>query len=248
MVSVPAGYVRIRSQDGDAEGVALDVVAAPLSTVLASGTVYAHAAAASGRRTLDGGRGPVYAMPIGGIAAVVRHARHGGLLARLTGDLYLAPTRAPYELATSIRLREAGVATPEVLAYARYRVGPRAAAGRGGLRRVDIVTREIPGGCNLAACLSPIGADGNALGVASRDRRPAVWEAVRALIDAMSRVGAYHADLNVRNVLITDADGSAPIAHALDIDRVIWRRPGDPAVARANTARLDRSARKEGLR
>lgn len=246
-MSLPAGYARITSPDGDAEGVALDALAAPLSAVLASGTVHAHAAAATGRRTLDGGRGPVYAIPIGAAVAVVRHATHGGLLAPLTRDLYLLPTRAPYELATSIRLRESGVATPEVLAYALYRAGPRAAPGSG-LRRVDVVTREIPGGRTLAACLSADSGAGNGREVSARDERQAVWDAARALIAAMGRVGAYHADLNVRNVLITGADGGALMAHALDIDRVLWRRPGDPAVALANTARLDRSARKEGLR
>ncbi len=206
-----------------------------MADVLRDSTLYAYASAATGRRTLGGGRGPAYAMSIGGVAAVVRHVRHGGLLAPLTQDLFVPPTRAPHELVTSIRLRDAGVATPEVLAYAVYRAGP-------GLRRADVVTREIPDGSTLAECAVAPGAGGEL-----STEQQAVWHAVRVLIDALGRAGAFHADLNVANVLITGAGSAVPTAYALDIDRVIWRRPGDPTVARDNAARLRRSAEKQRL-
>ena len=77
---------------------------------------------------------------------VVRHSRHGGLLAPVTGDRFLAPTRAPQELATSLRLIDAGVSTPEIIAYAVYSAG-------GPFRRSDIATREVEGGRDLAALL-----------------------------------------------------------------------------------------------
>ena len=80
---------------------------------------------------------------------VVRHSRHGGLLAPVTQDVFLAPTRAPRELDIAIRLRAAGVPTPEVIAYARYAAIP-------GIERADVVTREI-GGHELA---SPADAEG----------------------------------------------------------------------------------------
>ena len=68
-----------------------------------------------------------------------------------------------------------------------------------------------------------------------------------ALIAALASVGAYHADLNVRNVLVsTSADGRRT-AHAIDVDRVEWGHPGDPGLVRANLDRLHRSARKQGL-
>ena len=49
-----------------------------------------------------------------------RRNRHGGLFAPLTGDLFLSPTRAPYELAASLNLLSVGVPTPAILAYATY--------------------------------------------------------------------------------------------------------------------------------
>jgi Lipopolysaccharide kinase (Kdo/WaaP) family len=174
------------------------------------------------------GRGPTYSVPLGNVRAVVRHARHGGALARLTGDVFFPPTRAPYELSVALQLRAAGVRTPEVLAYATYRVGPL-------LRRVDVVTREVAGAVDLATLLA---------GASGKD----AWAAATVLVQELARVGAYHADLTVKNVLLTPAASGGLEAFALDVDRIVWRRPGDPAVARANIRRLDRSARKWGLR
>lgn len=195
--------------------------------ILGSGTLYEYAAQHADRREFAG-RGATYSVPLGDARAVVRHARHGGALARLTGDLFLAPTRAPYELSVALQLRSAGVRTPEVLAYATYRAAPL-------LRRADVVTREVADAVDLATLLA--GARGSE-----------AWVAATALVHDLARVGAYHADLTVKNVLLTPAAGGGLEALVLDVDRVVWRRPGDPAVARANIRRLDRSARKWGLR
>ena len=70
----------------------------------------------------------------------------GASLRPITGDLFLGSTRAPHELAVSARLREGGVATPQVLAYLRYHVA-------GGLRRVDVLTQEIPDAEDLLTAL-----------------------------------------------------------------------------------------------
>ncbi len=195
--------------------------------ILGKGTLYEYAAQHVDRREFAG-RGPTYSVPLGDARVVVRHARHGGALARLTGDLFLPPTRAPYELSVALQLRSGGVRTPEVLAYATYRAGPL-------LRRADVVTREVADAVDLATLLA--GAKGSD-----------AWVATTALVHDLARVGAYHADLTVKNILLTPAAGGGLEAFVLDVDRVVWRRPGDPAVARANIRRLDRSARKWGLR
>jgi 3-deoxy-D-manno-octulosonic acid kinase len=109
-----------------------------VDAVLASGlTLHAWAAHRPDARPLRG-RGTAYAVPLGDERVVVRHSRHGGMLAPITRDLFLAPTRAPHELDVSLRLRAAGVPTPEILAYATYAVLP-------GIERADVVTREITG-------------------------------------------------------------------------------------------------------
>ncbi|HET9012983.1 MAG TPA: hypothetical protein VFN38_14250, partial [Gemmatimonadaceae bacterium] len=73
--------------------------------LLADGTLYEAAARNLGARALEG-RGVSYAiaLPVTGSHVVVRHNRHGGLLAGITRDYFLPPTRAPYELAVSLRL------------------------------------------------------------------------------------------------------------------------------------------------
>ena len=119
--------------------------------------------------------------------------RHGGLLASLTSDLFLAPTRAPYELSVSHRLRDGGVSTPAVLAYVTYAAGPL-------LRRADVVTREIPNASDLGTLLES--------GAPAAPPAAALWDAVAVLVEDLARVGAYHADLNVKNVLVgPDAHG-----------------------------------------
>lgn len=112
--------------------------AAAVDVVLATGTtLHAWASATVEHRAMRG-RGTSYAVLLGGTPVVVRHSRHGGLLAPLTRDLFVAPTRAPYELHAAIRLRTSGVPTPEIVAYATYTVMP-------GVRRADVVTREVAG-------------------------------------------------------------------------------------------------------
>jgi RIO-like serine/threonine protein kinase len=188
----------------------LQSFAAAVDTVLASGqTIHAWASRQPGARALRG-RGTSYATRLAGERVVVRHSRHGGLLAAMTQDFFLAPTRAPHELEVSIRLRQAGVPTPEVIAYATYAVLP-------GVRRADVVTREVAG----RELVSVGEADG--------------------LLAALSRAGAVHPDLNMRNVLV---DGTT--AYVLDVDRVYFLSPGDPRITEKNSARLLRSARKLG--
>jgi 3-deoxy-D-manno-octulosonic acid kinase len=223
------GYQRLDTPI--ASGVALAELVQPLREIVSARSIYAHAAAHPERRELSG-RGPAYAIPLGPGRVVVRHVRHGGLLAPLTRDLFLAPTRAPYELAVSHRLRDGGVPTPQIVAYVTY---PAAMF----LRRADVITREIPDATDL----------GSLLGTASRSAadRAALWEAVSELVAALAAVGAYHADLNVKNVLISTAADGRHTAHAIDVDRVVWGHPGDPALVRTNLDRLHRSARKQGL-
>ncbi len=165
-----------------------------------------------------------------GVQVVVRHSRHGGLLAPLTGDRFLAPTRAPFELAAALRLADAGVPTPELLAYAVYpAIGPYA--------RADVATRLLRGHALPEAWAAATTEDATRSAmVAARCNR-------LTLLGALRGAGALHADLNVRNVLVLDVAG-APAAAVLDVDRVTFGTPGDPAIAGKNLRRLLRSMEK----
>ena len=195
--------------------------------MLESGTLYEYARMHPDARSLAG-RAVAYAVPLPGRTdrVVVRHNRHGGLLASLTGDLFRWPSRAPLELETSMRLLNAGIATPECAAYALY---PAAL----GFCRADVMTLEVPSSHDLsAAIMNP-----------DRACRAAAWRATAQLIRSLTAAGARHHDLNVKNVLLRDSADGHLDALVLDVDRVTFSND-HAAVLEANLARLLRSARK----
>jgi 3-deoxy-D-manno-octulosonic acid kinase len=213
---------------GAAEAIAVEALLPEILEILARGTLYEHAAGHPERRTRTG-RAPVYIIPLRNSEspAVVRHSWHGGALARLTSDRFLAPTRAPYELAMSLRLTELGVPTPRVLAYVIYRAGPL-------VQRSDVVTEEIRDAADLAAVLD---------GTSSLVLRPAAVAAAAHLLTAMARAGVRHPDLNLKNILVAPDTGAGVKAFLLDVDRVRID-PSRARAAAANAARLTRSAHK----
>jgi hypothetical protein len=173
---------------------------------------------------------PAYAisLPQNGGNVVVRHAMRGGALGKTGSDLFFPPTRALRELINSMRLRVAGVPTPEVVAFVTYRAGPI-------FRRSDVATREIKDGHDLSVVLRE---------VPSGDHRAQCLTATGNLLGLLARVGAHHPDLNVRNVLITWDDVDGARAHVLDVDRIRFHVPADPMVSKANFDRLERSLKK----
>lgn len=222
--------------------------------VLPNETLYAWAGRHPDRRDLPG-RVPAYSVPLPNPAeipdanlalpqiaspveaapaphlperrVVVRHSRHGGLLGPLRGDLFFPPTRAPYELLVSHLLANAGIRTPPVVAIAVYRAGAF-------LRRSDVVTMELPGR-DLGSAL---------LDEPDEDIRRTWVAAVAGLVQSLASVGAWHPDLNVRNVLLVERDPGSVDAFVLDVDRIRFVPPGDPNVRDANLDRLERSVRK----
>ncbi|MFN8570659.1 MAG: lipopolysaccharide kinase InaA family protein [Gemmatimonadaceae bacterium] len=223
---IPPGYVRFEA--GVAEAVAHESVALGVREALGAGSLYAFAAAHPDRRDLTG-RLPAYSIPLpnGGPRVVVRRSHHGGWLAGITRDLFVTPTRAPYELLVSLLLGRAGIATPPVLAYATYPAGPI-------LRRSDVATLEVAGADLGAWLLEP-----DAQSTAERWLAP-----VADLLKGLTRAGAWHPDLNVKNILLAADDGGVMRAFVLDVDRIEFHLPDDPTVRAANFNRLERSLRK----
>lgn len=218
------GYVELAVKEFRA--VALDRAAAAVAEALASGTLHEWSSQQPVREEMRG-RGVMYSVDLPTIPAipvVVRRNRHGGLLHGLTGEYFMTPTRAPLELATSLRLIAAGIPTPEVIAYAIY---PAA----GIFARSDVMTRRLPAGDDLPAAWQTL---------SGTDRRP-VLTAVARLLAALARAGAWHADLNLKNIYIAGV-GADLIAYLLDVDRVTF--PGGEGIAARNFKRLERSARK----
>jgi hypothetical protein len=224
-MNLPAGFERLLL--GHAIAVARSDFAPHIRQALvgadgAKSTLHDFASRQSGAKPLAG-RGVAYSFQLEPSATrvVVRHNRHGGLFARLTGDRFLAPTRAPYELETSLALAKAGIPTPEIIAFALYPPG-------GILQRCDVCSKEIPASRDLAEVLrTGTGAE-----------KDSALERTAQLVAMLSRAGARHHDLNARNVLL-----SGDRAWVLDVDRVtLGESPAD--ALRGNLARLGRSLRK----
>lgn len=221
--ALPDGYVRVAVHGVAA--VAAAPHAAAVRAALRRDTLYGWAGAHPARRELSG-RAPAWAVPLpgGGADVVVRHARHGGLLARVTGDRFVRP-RAAHELRVALRLAASGVPTPEVVAYVLYPAGRL-------LRRADVATCLVPGARDLAAALAD--ADDAA-------RRGAI-AATGRLLALLAAAGARHPDLNIKNVLVA-GHGDAVTAWVIDVDRVRFDRAGE-ATATPNARRLRRSLEK----
>jgi hypothetical protein len=222
--SAPPGYESFLV--GRARVVALQPLAGAIRSAIGSSTLFAFASTQPGASALAG-RGVVWtaALP-NGVEIVVRHSRHGGALAALTGDLFVAPTRAPVELANALRLANAGVPTAEVVAYAVYpAIGPFA--------RADVATRRL------------LGMDFPDAWRATGDgaERKALLAALATLLRALRAAGAMHPDLNLKNIFITP-NGDGPTAFVLDVDRVVFGAPGSGEIASRNLSRLIQSARK----
>jgi len=166
----------------------------------------------------SGGRAAAWFVTIAGRAAVLRHYRRGGLAARLVRETYFwrgeDSTRAFAEFDLMRKLWLAGSPVPRPLAAAVWRSGLT--------YRAAILTERIPDAVPLADT-----------------QEPAVWREAGVVIAGMHRLGVWHADLNVYNVLV-DADARAWL---IDFDK--GRIGRLTAVQReANLDRLLRSVRK----
>lgn len=206
--------------------VALDWAASAVALVLDAGTLHEWAALQPEREEMRG-RGVIYSVDLPTIPptpVVIRRNRHGGLLHGLTGEYFMAPTRAPLELSISLRLAAAGIPTPEVIAYAIY---PTAMI----FARSDVMTRRLPEGDDAPAAWKR----------ACKTDRDLLLTAVARLLAALAAAGAQHADLNLKNIYIAGS-GADRIAYLLDVDRVTFPGAGD--IAARNFTRLARSVRK----
>ncbi|MFP4607098.1 MAG: 3-deoxy-D-manno-octulosonic acid kinase [Thiohalospira sp.] len=158
------------------------------------------------------------------VALVLRHFRRGGLLGRMLGDRYirngLARSRPVREWRLMRELRRQGLPVPAPVAV---RVAPRGLIYRG-----DLITERLEGAVPLADLLEA----GNA--------SLTLWQVVGATIARFHAAGAWHADLNVRNILVDEGSG---------VWLIDWDRGrlgvGRAGPLRANLRRLRRSLDKE---
>ncbi len=183
------------------------------------------------------GRGPVrriFLGPAGGGHAVVRHYQRGGVLGPFLGDSYCGRQRFLEEVRVSEWARSHGVPTAEVLAVRSERRGLC-------LYKGDLVTREIAGSEDLDRYLNALREK-----EASRlARRKEAARSVALLLQGMHRAGLYHADLNLKNIVVQLCEGGVK-SYVIDLDRARIIRPLCPRLRIRNLVRLYRSLDKQG--
>ncbi len=182
-----------------------------------------------------GARGRVRFLPLPGGAAgermAVRHYHRGGILAPILRDFHLDPERPLREIELYLAARAAGVPTLEPLAgVSRHAIGP--------LWRCDLVTRAIAGAHDLGELFAD-------LRRGAPRRRARVIEAVARAVRALHDAGFRHRDLNLKNILVAEAEGAAPRALVIDLDGTRRRSAGlGDGERRAQLMRLYRSSQK----
>jgi len=183
------------------------------------------------------GRGEVLRLspgPMAGSCAVVRHYERGGLVRNLLRDFYFGRRRFFQEARVSEWARAHGVPTAQVLAVRSERTALC-------LHRGDLITREIEGSEDLDRYLKSV----------RRKERPGttgrkeVIRSVALLLQTMHRAGLYHADLNLKNIVVQVAE-SAVRSYVIDLDRARVIRPLGSGRRIRNLARLYRSLDKQG--
>jgi hypothetical protein len=219
-LAAPPGYTRFAQRDSTV--IARNDAAAGVRSALKDvNTLHCWAATLPGAKPFQG-RATAWGARLPGTSldVVVRHARHGGFFAAITGDRFVWPGRAPWELEVAERLREAGVPTPALIAYVLYPAGPM-------LCRCDVATKRLPEGADFPE----IWASSDAVA------RGAILEATATLLRA------HHPDLNAKNIYVA-REGNTFRAFVLDVDRIGFLRSGDSSAGARNLARLTRSLRK----
>jgi 3-deoxy-D-manno-octulosonic acid kinase len=157
-----------------------------------------------------------------------RRGRRGGLIASILSDTYVGIAPRPLtELAVTIEARRREIPVAEPMGAMIEWIGPV-------LYRGFFLTRAVRG-MTLWEFLKT-------------DDDPTVRNHVlaqaRAAIHTMHNKGLFHADLNLHNLLVTQAHDSFTVI-IIDLDKSrLFDAPVPSAMRRANASRLLRSARK----
>ena len=164
-----------------------------------------------------------------GRAVILRRYRHGGMLARLTGERFLGSGRFRREFEVARTAWASGVPTAR----------PVAVGWRGPVypTRGWIATLAIPGARDMLAIFArPIAATKRVTAARAAAR------AVRALHDA----GIVHADLHLKNLMVGEGPGGpGSAAWVIDLDLARGGKGSLPLRDRiSNLARLFRSVEK----
>jgi 3-deoxy-D-manno-octulosonic acid kinase len=164
----------------------------------------------------------------GGLELFARRGRRGGMIGSILGDIYVGMAPRPLnELAVTVEAGRRGIPVAEPMGAMIEWIGPA-------LYRGFFLTRAVRG----MTLWEFVKTDDD------QTVRSHVLGQARAAIGLMHDKGLFHADLNLHNLLVTQARESFTVI-IIDLDKSrLFDAPLSSAMRRANAARLMRSARK----
>jgi hypothetical protein len=222
--AVPAGFTKVADNRGNRLIVRQDRQNAIDPSICVDGS----------RGQIDAryqGRSPLRVITLtGGDTALIRAYRHGGLLRHFTQDWFLTwPPRPFRELSITEELRRRGVRTVEVY-------GACVSPVCGPVYRGWLVTKELRDAQDLWTAFQS--------NFVQRAGLPTILKAVAATLRALHREGVYHADLNLKNILVR-SEAEQVAAYVIDFDQAKLFLGNLPVgLANKNLGRLLRSIRK----
>jgi 3-deoxy-D-manno-octulosonic acid kinase len=175
-----------------------------------------------------GNRQSAHRLELDGLELFARRGRRGGMIASILSDIYLGMTPRPLnELAVTVEAMRRGIPVAEPMGAMVEWIGPA-------LYRGFFLTRAVRG----MTLWEFVKTDDDPT------VRHHVLEQARAAIETMHNKGLFHGDLNLHNLLVTQARDSFTVV-IIDLDKSrLFDAPVSAAMRHANTARLIRSAHK----
>ncbi|MBM4055776.1 MAG: hypothetical protein FJ264_14175 [Planctomycetes bacterium] len=188
----------------------------------------------SGSFMVKQGRGRYLSVPIkknGEERLIIRNYKHGGLLGKIFGNVFLNGNRPFNEINIHEVALQNGVPSAEAIAIAKRKI-------LGGFYSADFITKEISGAVDLMHFLAEHPAE------YIRESKKSVILVIAGLIRKMHDVGIYHADLHLKNILVKKNPDGAFEAYIIDLDKSTVLPQLTLSKRMKNLLRLDRSLEK----
>ena len=115
---------------------------------------------------------------------VVRTLMHGGIFRRITRSRFISAHRSFRELEINAHLLSHNVPTPEIIALRLTK--------KGIFTTIDVISKMVPDSADMLSYLQE-----------NADVDNTIFHRTGTLIRQMHESGVYHADLHVKNILIT---------------------------------------------
>jgi tRNA A-37 threonylcarbamoyl transferase component Bud32 len=181
------------------------------------------------------GRNVIPCIPIKGSKErmIIKHYEHGGLFRKITKDILWGSSRPFRELVILETASQRGIPVPEVLAARVDKIlGP--------FYKGEIAYKEIPDSTNLLEYLKGLNRR------TTEEKTYLKRQIINSLAEAIRKMhasGIYHADLNIKNVLVRNT-GKGIQLYLLDFDCSRIMKNVSLRARIKNLARLNRSCEK----